>query len=146
MFGLVNSRILQHSGAQMTTFKYLTHSAAVGICLLTMICVGGWEANATDIKSSRKAGVIPSPPTSQEWRSLKPAYLASLEEASPGRFQAVQLDGSSIFILDTQLGHLWVWAFGEQGGFTIYQGRVVPGLKMGDVIEASEKSRDQRQK
>ena len=90
--------------------------------------------------------MIPSPPVSQEWRELKAAYLASLEEASPGRFQAVRLDESSIFVLDTQLGHIWVWAFGKQGGFTVYQGRVVPGLKMGDIIEAAEKSRVQRDK
>lgn len=82
----------------------------------------------------------------QAWSELRAAYLSSLESTSPGRFQAVRLDGSSIFILDTRLGYMWAWAFGEQGGFTTYQGRVVPGLKMGDVIEAYEKRRVQGKK
>jgi|GEM_PF-2848283 len=130
----------------MTHFKYGTRVAGVVIFFLAMVCVGGWDANAEETRSGRKTAVIPSPPTSQEWHDLRAAYLASLEGASPGRFQAVRLDGSSIFILDTRLGHIWVWAFGEQGGFTMYQGRVAPGLKMGDIIEAGEKRRDKRNK
>jgi len=77
---------------------------------------------------------------------LKAAYQASLESGVSGRFQAVRLDGSSIFVLDSRLGHMWVWAFGKEGGFTMYQGRVAPGLKMGDVVDTSEGVLDQRKK
>ncbi|CAB5130900.1 hypothetical protein D3OALGA1CA_3218 [Olavius algarvensis associated proteobacterium Delta 3] len=77
---------------------------------------------------------------------MKAAYQASLESGVSGRFQAVRLDGSSIFVLDSRLGHMWVWAFGKEGGFTMYQGRVAPGLKMGDVVDTSEGVLDQRKK
>jgi len=121
-------------------------SATAGICVLLLIWMGSLNANAGETPSARTTAGIPPVAAPQAWSELRAAYLSSLESASPGRFQTVRLDGSSIFILDTRLGYMWAWAFGEQGGFTTYQGRVVPGLKMGDVIEAYEKRRVQGKK
>jgi hypothetical protein len=47
-----------------------------------------------------------------------------------GRFQAIRVKDSSTFILDTQEGHMWVWALGE----LVYQGRIKPGETMGEVV------------
>ena len=129
----------------MTTFRTSKGAATVGFCLL-LICLWCFNARAAETHASQTKTGMPSASQPQSWSDLKAAYHASLEGASPGRFQAVRLDGSSIFILDTRLGHMWAWAFGEQGGFTTYQGWVVPGLKMGDIIEAYQKRRSQKKK
>ncbi len=47
-----------------------------------------------------------------------------------GRFQAIRVQDSSAFILDTQDGHMWVWTLGE----LVYQGIVKPGKTMGEVV------------
>lgn len=130
----------------MTTFCKSRVVFAGGICLLLVVWLGGVEARAEKRQPGAKTTGIPSTSTSQEWRDLKAAYQASLESGVSGRFQAVRLDGSSIFVLDSRLGHMWVWAFGKEGGFTMYQGRVAPGLKMGDVVDTSEGVLDQRKK
>lgn len=73
-----------------------------------------------------------------------------------GRYEAVvipQANGSGqgtslqpkVFILDTEEGHLWTWSeneviYGELdkpqfGSVLIYQGRVRPGERMGEIIE-----------
>jgi hypothetical protein len=50
------------------------------------------------------------------------------------------MDSNAIFILDTQKGHLWVWvnqkdSSGQPAEFLFYQGQVVPGSKMGEIID-----------
>ncbi len=60
------------------------------------------------------------------------------EEA--GRYQCVPLGTSdSVFIIDTREGHLWTWTGNprvETEGYVgiIYQGKVHPGRKTGQVI------------
>jgi hypothetical protein len=84
------------------------------------------------------------------------AGLASIAVAEGGRYQAVVIPEAGrsagtgslttrVFILDTVDGHLWIWgereAIYDQAGkprfgtSLIYQGRVRPGQKMGEVIE-----------
>lgn len=78
--------------------------------------------------------------------------------AQTGRYQAVVIPeaarsgqnaslGSRVLILDTVEGHLWSWGENEAlydhggkprfGTALIYQGRIKPGTKMGEVMEAS---------
>lgn len=69
---------------------------------------------------------------------------------SEGRYQAIPIDpgegygAEKALILDTVAGHLWVWIESptvdtDPGGrFLIYQGQLVPGKKMGDIIEKQE--------
>lgn len=71
---------------------------------------------------------------------------ASLE----GRYQAIPIDpgqgygAEKALILDTVAGHLWIWIESpavddDPGGrFLIYQGQLVPGKTMGDIIEKQE--------
>ncbi len=81
---------------------------------------------------------------------------SSMVLAEGGRYQAVSISESSksglgsninakVLILDTVEGHLWTWGENETvfdsagkpqlGTALIYQGRVRPGSKMGEVIE-----------
>jgi len=78
--------------------------------------------------------------------------------AQTGRYQAVAIPeagrtgqnanlSSRVLILDTAEGHLWSWGENEAlydhsgkprfGAALIYQGRIKPGTKMGEVIETS---------
>ena len=80
------------------------------------------------------------PPTEQEvrqWASRAAAFRETLVAAETGRFAAVRVDNSSVLLLDTRQGHLWVWTFGAKGSFTTYQGQLLPGLNMGDVVGVS---------
>lgn len=60
------------------------------------------------------------------------------------RYQAivVPVNGnavSEIFILDSQEGHIWTWMQSPIVGLMlIYQGKLRPGAKMGDLIEVKE--------
>ena len=66
------------------------------------------------------------------------------------RYQAVPISSSAEFgtekalILDTVAGHLWIWTESpatdsEPGGrYIIYQGQLVPGDKIGDVVLKQE--------
>ena len=69
---------------------------------------------------------------------------------SEGRYQAIPIDpgegygAEKALLLDTVSGHLWIWIESptvddDPGGrFLIYQGQLVPGKKMGDIIEKQE--------
>jgi len=52
-----------------------------------------------------------------------------------GKFQAIRIDGTSVLIIDTQEGHLWLWGVYKDIGFALfYQGQVSVGEKPGDTI------------
>ena len=69
---------------------------------------------------------------------------------SEGRYQAIPIDpgegygAEKALILDTVSGHLWIWIESptvddDPGGrFLIYQGQLVPGKTMGDIIAKQE--------
>ncbi len=73
-----------------------------------------------------------------------------------GRYQAVVVPqggrgaqtgslNAKVLILDSQAGHLWIWSEGEAiygaegrpqfGTVLIYQGKIRPGSRMGEVID-----------
>lgn len=66
------------------------------------------------------------------------------------RYQAIPISSGSDFgtekalILDTAAGHMWIWTESpatdsEPGGrYIIYQGQLVPGDKIGDVVLKQE--------
>lgn len=71
----------------------------------------------------------------------------------PGRYQAIALEGESgarsgaarVMIVDTAEGHVWTWSGNEllldaagsrrYGAAFVYQGRLRPGSKPGEVID-----------
>jgi len=84
------------------------------------------------------------------------ALLALPVAAQPERYQAIAVPATAqgdqfsgrtpkVFILDTVEGHLWIWSENETvygtagppklGTVLIYQGRVRPGKRMGEIIE-----------
>ncbi|MCC6709614.1 MAG: hypothetical protein IT492_18840 [Gammaproteobacteria bacterium] len=75
---------------------------------------------------------------------------ANVLAGAEGRYQAIPIDpgegygAEKALILDSVSGHLWIWIESptvddDPGGrFLIYQGQLVPGRKMGDIIEKQE--------
>jgi len=82
--------------------------------------------------------------------------LTTSAVAESGRYEAVVMPlagragpnanlNARVFILDTEQGHLWTWSDNERvyddkgqpqfGSVLIYQGRVRPGKRMGEIIE-----------
>jgi len=89
---------------------------------IALLCAGSWMANAADI----------------------------------GRYQAIPLEGeaaarggSRVLIIDSQEGHVWTWSGNElisdgssgrrYGAAFIYQGKVRPGSKTGEIIDSQPK-------
>ena len=83
-------------------------------------------------------------------------FTPGVSAADVGRYQAVPLEGegpvrggSRVLIIDSQEGHVWTWSGNEllgdsasgrrYGSAFIYQGRVRPGSKHGEVIELQAK-------
>lgn len=83
-------------------------------------------------------------------------FALGVSAADVGRYQAVPLEGegparggSRVLIIDSQEGHVWTWSGNEligdsasgrrYGSAFIYQGRVRPGSKNGEVIELHAK-------
>lgn len=88
------------------------------------------------------------------------ALLLAAAAAAQGRYQAIavpetgssaQISGISpkVFILDTEEGHLWTWTENETiqqdagppklGTVLIYQGRLRPGTRSGDIIDQRDR-------
>jgi hypothetical protein len=71
-----------------------------------------------------------------------------VSEFENGRYQAIRLDNNAVFLLDTKEGHLWVWVIqkdsrGIPSEFLFYQGMLIPGRNMGDLIERTYKKVNQ---
>jgi len=76
--------------------------------------------------------------------------LAAMGVRADGRYQAIPIDSGTEFgtekalIVDTLAGHMWIWTESpatdeEPGGrYVIYQGQLVPGSEMGEVVMKQE--------
>ena len=70
-------------------------------------------------------------------------FQKSGSKETVGRFQAVRLSNETIFIIDSQEGHIWVWLLNNEGSFLIYEGQLFPGTRMGEIIEKSNQLKKQ---
>lgn len=79
---------------------------------------------------------------------------ATAYATEPGRYQAIALEGDAgarsgaarVMIVDTVEGHVWTWSGNEllpdaaggrrYGAAFVYQGKLRPGSKAGEVIDA----------
>jgi len=68
------------------------------------------------------------------------ALPASASEV--GRYEAIQLDATSIFVLDTREGHCWVVNATPSAPSMIYTGQVRPAKKMGETIKPPKEKKD----
>ncbi len=59
-----------------------------------------------------------------------------------GRYEAIQLDATSIFVLDTREGHCWVVNATPSAPSMIYTGQVRPATKMGETIKPPKEKKD----
>lgn len=102
-----------------------------------------WEKNRSEMKEG--LGDLETNDTAlKRWQQKKNENMAGPTEESIGRYQAVRMDSNAIFILDTKEGHLWVWVIqkdnrGQPAEFLFYQGKVVPGSRMGELIDRTYK-------
>ena len=76
----------------------------------------------------------------EEQESRCATYKQELSKGTgEGRFQACPVAGEAVFIIDTKEGHMWLLQATDFGQaeeiYLLYEGRVCPGGKMGDVIE-----------
>lgn len=100
-----------------------------------------WETWEKE-KTAQEQKLLESGEKDKKWKvreSDRRAFAGEQTGSETGRFQAVRMNNSSIMILDTMEGHLWVWVSqpdqsGKSAEFLIYQGQVVPGSKMGEII------------
>lgn len=87
---------------------------------------------------------------------LHTIFIPPAVAAEAGRYQAVAIDGDRsgrssgrVLIIDTQDGHVWTWSGNEllgdggngrrYGSAFVYQGKVRPGNKSGEVLDVPAK-------
>lgn len=103
-----------------------------------------WENNRSELE--KKLEELEANDTAlKRWQQKKKeSGTRDLTGEGTGRYQAVRMDSNAVFILDTQEGHLWVWVIqkdtrGQPAEFLFYQGQVVPGSSMGELIDRTYK-------
>jgi hypothetical protein len=70
------------------------------------------------------------------------AVNAAAAASEVGRYEAIQLDATSIFVLDTREGHCWVVNATPSAPSMIYTGQVRPATKMGETIKPPKEKKD----
>ena len=66
-------------------------------------------------------------------RQIFEEFNNSFQTSSEGRFQIARIDDTSIFIIDTKLGHLWTFYTSPQP-IVKYAGKVHPGRSFWKTI------------
>ena len=100
-----------------------------------------WEKNKPQIEErmmERESGGISQGVTRKEPQD----YGSPLSNESVGRYQAVRVESNAVFIMDTKEGHMWIWVIqkdkqGQPVQLLFYQGQVIPGMNMGDLIDST---------
>jgi len=70
---------------------------------------------------------------SQHDRQVLEEFNLSLKNSAEGRFQTTKLDDTSILIIDTKLGHLWMFR-SSPDVFIKYAGKLHPGKTFWQTI------------
>ena len=64
-------------------------------------------------------------------------FTSELSKGPVGRFQAVTMEDSSVLILDTKEGHVWVWDLSGLGTVSmVYGGQVFLGERVGEMMQS----------
>ena len=66
-------------------------------------------------------------------RRILEEFKSSLNDSGDGRFQTTRIDYTSIFIIDTKLGHCWVFLTSPEP-MVKYAGKVYPGASFWDTV------------
>jgi hypothetical protein len=66
-------------------------------------------------------------------RQILEEFKDSFNDSGDGRFHTTKIDDTSIFIIDTKLGHCWVFR-SSPGPMVKYAGKLRPGTAFWDTI------------
>ena len=66
-------------------------------------------------------------------RQVLDEFNQAFQDSSDGRFQALKMDDTSILIIDTRLGHLWVFRTSPEA-LVKWAGKVKPGTSFWKTI------------
>ena len=102
-----------------------------GFRLIVIICLavyGGF--GAADLSEAKDE-------LSKHDRQVLEEFNLSLKDSAGGRFQPIKIDDTSIFIIDTQLGHLWMFRTSPEV-LVKYAGKVYPGKSFWKTIHKKE--------
>ena len=98
-----------------------------GFLFIIIICLavyGGF--GAADVSEAKDK-------LSQHDRQMLEEFKLSFKNSAEGRFQTEKMDDKSILIIDTKLGHLWVFRMSPDP-LIKYAGKVYPGRSFWNTI------------
>jgi hypothetical protein len=98
------------------------------IIIISLIVYGGF--GAADLSEAKDD-------LSKHDRQVLEAFKLSLKDSAEGRFQTAKIDDTSILIIDTKLGHLWMFRSSPKV-LIKYAGQVYPGKSFWKTIYRAE--------
>jgi hypothetical protein len=102
-----------------------------GVLLFVIICLAVYGGlGAADLSEAKDK-------LSKHDRQVLEEFNLSLKNSAAGRFQTERIDNTSIMIIDTQLGHLWIFRSSPQA-IVKYAGKVYPGESFWKTIYKNE--------
>ncbi len=75
--------------------------------------------------------------SSKHDRQILEEFKLSFKDSAEGRFQMEKVDDKSILIIDTKLGHLWVFRTLPEP-LIKYAGKVYPGISFWNTIHKTQ--------
>lgn len=98
-----------------------------GFLLIIIICVAVYGSfGVTDLSEAKDK-------MSQNDRQILEEFKLSFKNSAAGRFQTTKIDDKSILIIDTKLGHLWMFRTSPEV-LIKYAGKVRPGTSFWKTI------------
>ena len=94
------------------------------IITIALIVYGGF--GAADLSEAKDK-------LSKQDRQVLEEFKLSFKDSADGRFQTTKIDDTSILIIDTKLGHLWLFRTSPEPVIK-YAGKVSPGRSFWNTI------------
>ena len=98
-----------------------------GFLLIIIICLAVYGSFGMANLSEAKEKL------SKHDRQILEEFKLSFKDSAEGRFQTTKIDDKSILIIDTKLGHLWVFRLSPEP-IIKYAGKVYPGKSFWSTI------------
>ena len=102
-----------------------------GFLFIIIICLAVYGSfGAADLSQAKDK-------LSKHDRRILEEFQLSFKNSAEGRFQTEKMDEASILIIDTKLGHLWVFSMSPEP-LIKYAGKVYPGTKFWKTIRRAK--------
>jgi hypothetical protein len=98
-----------------------------GFLLIIIVCLAVYGSFGVADLSEAKDKL------SQHDRQILEEFKLSFKDSAEGRFQTTKIDDTSILIIDTKLGHLWLFRTSPEPVIK-YAGKVSPGRSFWNTI------------